>query len=133
MYAGDVSPTECFEALQNDMNAILVDVRTAPEWFFVGQPNVTRMASVSWKVFPQMAINDTFEQQIRQAGITEDHSVYFLCKTGGRSAEAAAAMTQAGFQKCYNITGGFDGDQNDQGQRGQVNGWRASSLPWSQK
>ena len=133
MYAGDLSPADCFDALENDLMAVLIDVRTPPEWYFVGQPKVTRMANISWKVFPNMMVNPDFEQQLRQAGVTEDHKIYFLCKTGGRSAEAAMAMTQAGFTQCFNVANGFDGDQNEQGQRGSVNGWKASALPWAQQ
>ncbi len=83
MYAGEVSPSDCFKALEDDLMSVMIDVRTPPEWYFVGQPKVTRMANIAWKVFPNMVVNPDFEQQMRQAGVTEDHKVYFLCKTIG--------------------------------------------------
>ena len=49
---------------------------------------------------------------------------------GGRVEQAAAA---AGFQECYNVAGGFEGDPNDQGHRGTVNGWKVDGLPWRQR
>lgn len=132
-YKADVSPRQAFEAMQSDLNAVMIDVRTAPEWIFVGQPKVARLANVSWQAFPAMAVNSDFEAQVRQAGITEEHEVYLLCRSGVRSAAAAAALTQAGFAACYNIAGGFEGDLNEDRQRGCFNGWKAEGLPWQQK
>ena len=32
-----------------------------------------------------------------------------------------------------NISYGFEGDLNLEGQRGKINGWKAEGLPWSQR
>lgn len=133
MYKADVSPRQAFEAMSSDMNAVMVDVRTAPEWMFVGQPKIARLANVSWQVFPTMAVNPDFEGEVRRAGITEEHEIYLLCRSGVRSAAAARALTQAGFENCYNIAGGFEGDLDQENQRGRHNGWKAEGLPWQQK
>jgi hypothetical protein len=45
---------------------------------------------------------------------------------------AAVAMTRAGFNKAFNIAGGFEGNLDGNGHRGNVNGWKASGLPWRQ-
>ena len=133
MYKADVSPKDCFEAMQNDMSAVMVDVRTAPEWMFVGQPKIARMASISWQVFPAMAVNEKFAEQVAEAGIQPEHQVYFLCRSGVRSAAAAAAITRAGYPNCYNIAAGFEGDIDQHGHRGSMNGWKAAGLPWQQR
>ena len=39
-YAGDISPRQAWEMLQSDPKAVLVDVRTPPEWAYVGQPDL---------------------------------------------------------------------------------------------
>ena len=39
-YAGDVTPAEAWEALSDDPAAVLVDVRTAAEWAYVGLPDL---------------------------------------------------------------------------------------------
>ena len=39
-YAGDVSPKEAWDALSGDKKAVLVDVRTIPEWAYVGVPDL---------------------------------------------------------------------------------------------
>ena len=38
----------------------------------------------------------------------------------------------AGFEKSFNIAGGFEGDVDGEGHRGNTSGWKASGLPWQQ-
>ena len=40
MHQGDISPAEAYQRLQNNPSAVLIDVRTQPEWVFVGVPAV---------------------------------------------------------------------------------------------
>lgn len=134
-YAGELTASEVYQLLSN-MGGILVDVRTIPEWQFVGTPDVSntkgQFAAISWKIYPQMTVNPDFAEQLASAGAHFETPLFFLCRTGGRSLDAAVAMTQAGYKLCYNITHGFEGDSDAQGQRGRVNGWKASNLSWKQ-
>jgi rhodanese-related sulfurtransferase len=45
---------------------------------------------------------------------------------------AAAAMTGAGYSRCFNVAGGFEGMRDDAGHRGTIDGWKAANLPWLQ-
>ena len=58
--------------------------------------------------------------------------VLFICRSGSRSNQAAIMATQNGFTDCYNILEGFEGDRDDNGQRGNASGWKAAGLPWEQ-
>ncbi len=58
--------------------------------------------------------------------------VLFICRSGGRSHNAALLATQAGYADAYNVLEGFEGDRNDEGHRNTVGGWRAAGLPWTQ-
>ena len=135
-FAGDVSPAETWAALSRDANAQLVDVRTHAEWVFSGLADLSsigkQVIAISWKFYPAMERNAEFLAQLNQA--VPDHSspLYFFCKTGGRSTDAAIAATAAGYGPCFNIAGGFEGDFNSSHQRGKVNGWKAANLPWNQ-
>lgn len=135
-YAGDVTPNETWEALRDDPSAVLVDVRTKPEWALVGQPDLGQLGKhivgVQWQIFPQMEVNDGFAAELAAAGIARDQPIYFMCRSGPRSTGAAAAMTQAGFARCYNVLDGFEGPPNEAGQRGQTAGWKADGLAWRQ-
>ena len=59
------SSLECFERLVNDPNSHLIDVRTKPEWDYVGVPDLSsinkQVTFVSWQIYPEMTINKFFE------------------------------------------------------------------------
>lgn len=135
-YAGEMSPSQAWDCLTRDADALLVDVRTPPEWAFSGEPDLSSLAKeplrLSWKFFPSYAVNENFIALLKAAGLKADAPLLFLCRTGGRSLDAATAATAAGFTHCYNITDGFEGPPNEQHQRGGLAGWRAAGLPWRQ-
>lgn len=136
MYAGDVSPEDAYAALVDDPDAVLVDVRTHPELVYVGFPDLAgigkRLVAVEWQSYPQGTQNPSFVEDLRRAGVGEDQSVYFLCRSGARSRAAAMLATAAGFTNAYNIGPGFEGVVDERGHRGTRNGWKASGLPWRQ-
>lgn len=134
-YAGEVTPLQAWEFLVANPDAVLVDVRTVPEWQFTGQPDPQgrfTLLSIGWKLYPQMNVNPEFARDLRAAGATEATPLFFICRTGGRSLDAAIAMTEAGFRHCFNVSEGFEGEANEAGHRGERFGWKASRLPWRQ-
>lgn len=139
-YAGDVDPRTAFDALAATKDAVLVDVRTAAEWSFVGIADLSAIGKdivmAEWQSFPAMTRNPAFESDVAAAlkarGASAQSPVYFLCRSGARSRAAAMAMTAMGYAGCFNITGGFEGDHDEKGHRGHVNGWKAHGLPWRQ-
>jgi rhodanese-related sulfurtransferase len=58
--------------------------------------------------------------------------VLVMCRSGARSRAAAIALTQAGFRQAINIGDGFEGDMDEDGHRGNRNGWKQADLPWRQ-
>lgn len=135
-HAGHMTSTDAWEALKNTPNAQLIDVRTQPEWVFCGAPNLSQLGKdthlISWKVYPTMEVNADFVAMVAQCVPDQSTPVYCLCKSGGRSHDAALALTQAGYQACYNIADGFEGERDAHGHRGTINGWKAAGLPWEQ-
>ena len=134
-YAGDLTPTQAWDMLQESPRAVLVDVRTQAEWSFVGVPDTSGIgrttAFVEWNTFPEGTRNHRFLDQLADAGITGEEPVVFLCRSGARSIAAAEAATAAGFGPAYNVLDGFEGATNTDGHRGDA-GWRAEGLPWKQ-
>lgn len=136
----DVSPEEAWKVLANDPAAALVDVRTAAEWTFVGTPDLGdakgSLLRVEWQTYPDMSVNPSFaetvDRALRAAGSGPEAPVFFLCRSGARSASAATAMMQAGYRRCFNVAGGFEGGRDSEGHRGTKEGWKAARLPWSQ-
>ena len=136
-YAGDVSPAEAWQILQDEPNAVLIDVRTNAEWAYVGVPDLRPVERdlhcVAWQLFPTMAVNQGFVEQVGQNGVTPEQTVLLLCRSGVRSRHAAIALTQAGYGRCLNVADGFEGPHDAAGHRGQAAGWKASGLPWFQQ
>lgn len=135
-YSGDLSPRDSWEKLKSTPEARLVDVRTQAEWQFVGLPDLSSLETqpilVSWQVFPTMAKNEAFAQQLAAQGITAETPLLFLCRSGVRSKAAAELMTSLGYQECWNISDGFEGPLDEARHRGGKAGWKADNLPWLQ-
>ena len=133
----NVPPGKTWDALQTDPKAQLVDVRTDAEWNFVGVPDLATVGKqavlLQWQVYPSMQRNSAFEDQLKQAGFTPEHHIYFLCRSGVRSLAAAEAAQAAGFPHVYNVADGFEGPPDRAGHRGVAAGWKACGLPWRQK
>ncbi len=136
-YAGDVSPKEAWDALGQDQKAVLIDVRTIPEWAYVGVPDLRSVGKkagfICWQLYPQMQVDGDFVARVEQFVADKSAPIYFICRSGARSRAAAMAITAAGYDRCYNVAGGFEGDVDGEGHRGRTNGWKASDLPWVQQ
>ena len=139
----EVSPVDAFAALKSDPNCVLVDVRTRAEWIFVGMADLSGTQNnplfLEWQAFPDMLVNANFAQDLF-AGLDgkSPSGFYFLCRSGARSLSAAHAVAfecdaRGISADCVNIIGGFEGDPDASGHRGNVNGWKAESLAWHQR
>ena len=132
-----VAPAQVWAELLRDPDAVRVGVRTDAEWNFVGLPDLTAAGKqpvlICWQVFPMMGVNPAFVEQMEDAGITPEHRVFFLCRSGVRSLSAARAAIAAGYVNSYNIADGFEGPVDPEGHRGLVAGWKAEGLPWRQR
>lgn len=135
-YAGDVSPKQAWEALGANADAVLVDVRSAAEWTFVGLPDLRGLGKqailAAWQNYPGMVPNEDFLATVQGQVPDRSAPIFFLCRSGVRSRAAAIAATAAGHAACYNIAGGFEGGLDVRGHRGTQEGWKASGLPWMQ-
>jgi rhodanese-related sulfurtransferase len=133
----NVPPAQVWQALQKDPQAQLVDVRTDAEWTYVGLTDLAAAGKqpvlIPWQIFPKMEVNTGFVEQLRQAGFTPEHHIYFLCRSGVRSLAAAQAAQAAGFPNVFNVADGFEGNPDGEGHRGRLAGWKASGLPWRQR
>jgi rhodanese-related sulfurtransferase len=134
--AQEISPNQDWTLLNEVPGTKLVDVRTIPEWLYVGVPDVQStpgtLLQISWHIFPDMRTNETFAEELQRAASPNDVLI-FVCQSGGRSLAAARAAAAAGFSRSYSLRGGFEGPVDDQGHRGSVAGWKFAGLPWNQQ
>jgi rhodanese-related sulfurtransferase len=128
-YAGAVSPAEAW-ALAASGRAVLVDVRSPEERAFVGY--VPGSVHVPWASGTALTRNPRFARELEAKLGGKDKVALLLCRSGKRSALAAAAAAQAGLVLAFGVLEGFEGDLDDRQQRGQLNGWRKHGLPWVQ-
>jgi rhodanese-related sulfurtransferase len=125
-YAGELLPQEAFAVLQQGA-ALLVDVRSKAELDMVGRvPNANH---VEWAFYPGMVANTDFAAQL-QAQVGKNQTIVFMCRTGGRSHNAAVVAEQLGYN-AYNMLEGFEGAANSANQRTLMNGWKHAGLPWT--
>ncbi|MHA1599488.1 MAG: rhodanese-like domain-containing protein [Alphaproteobacteria bacterium] len=136
-YAGDITSREAWDMLQQDTEAVLVDVRSEAEWRYVGVPDLASLDKktvfVCWQTYPNMDRNSNFLADVAASGVGPDRKVLLLCRSGVRSRDAAIALTASGYQACFNVAGGFEGAHDEGRHRGATDGWKAAGLPWWQE
>ncbi|MGI9350334.1 MAG: rhodanese-like domain-containing protein [Rhizobiaceae bacterium] len=140
-YAGDISCKDCWEMLESNPDAHLIDVRTTAEWSFVGIPVLEKLGKspilLEWQQYPSMLVNPEFvtaaATMLEAAGAKKNSRVFTLCRSGMRSIAAAESLTSAGFENAYNILDGFEGNPDEAGHRATLGGWKFEGLPWMQK
>lgn len=127
-YAGQVTPAEAHQLFEEGL-ATIVDVRTRPEWEFVG--HVEGAPLVEWRAYGARDPDPRFVEKLA-ARFAKDEPLLLLCRSGVRSREAAVAAARGGFTRVFNVLEGFEGDLDADGRRGNLGGWRRAGLPWAQ-
>jgi rhodanese-related sulfurtransferase len=128
-YSGALTPAEAHEIWRNAPGAKLVDVRTRAEWDYVGR--IPGAVEIELLTYPSNRPNPAFVSEL-EGKVDKSGPVLFICRSGGRSHNAAMIATQSGYRAAYNVLEGFEGDKDAQGHRNTVGGWRAAGLPWTQ-
>ena len=128
-YQGELTPQEAHDLLHLAPGARIVDVRTRAEWDWVGR--VPDAVEIEWNQYPGGQRNPNFIAELKRQ-VDPEALVMFLCRSGARSIAAATAATEAGYNNCFNILEGFEGDKDASGHRNTIGGWRKSGLPWIQ-
>lgn len=127
-YAGSLAPEDAWALFQAG-EAVLVDVRSNEERTFVGY--VPGSLHVAWATGTSLTRNPRFVREL-EARVSKGDTVLLLCRSGKRSALAAEAAVKAGFASVFNVLEGFEGELDEAGHRGSIDGWRVRGLPWVQ-
>jgi rhodanese-related sulfurtransferase len=136
----DVPVRATWDRLSASPNAILIDVRTRAEWSYVGLADLSALGKqpvlVEWLSFPENRVNpdflDQLSQQLEALGADQGAELFFICRSGVRSRNAAVAAAAAGYEHCHNVADGFEGALDGDRHRGLRSGWKAEGLPWVQ-
>ena len=75
---------------------------------------------------------DDWYRELDKRGVPKDAPLYFICRSGNRSRQAAMLATDAGYSRAFNIEFGFEGRLGPNRHRGTAGSWKAEGLPWVQ-
>lgn len=100
-----LSQEEWVSQLENDDNAIIIDVRTDDE---VAEGIIANAIHID------IYKGQEFVNEIEE--LDKDKNYYVYCRSGNRSGQACNIMSQMGFENAYNLQGGileWEGDLVD--------------------
>ncbi|MDD1608782.1 MAG: rhodanese-like domain-containing protein [Methylococcaceae bacterium] len=126
----NLDPQHAWDLLQQNPDAVLVDVRTKAEYTDIGHP--IGAVHIAWQEQFGSPVNPNFIAEVNKVAPDYNTPVLLLCRSGQRSLSAAKALEQSGYKTLINIINGFEGDPDNNQQRGNLNGWRFHGLPWQQ-
>ncbi len=92
----DLSQEDWVEKLNADDNAFILDVRTPKEFQEGYIPNATNI---------NIYLGQQFVSELQKLDKSKNYYVY--CRSGNRSRQTCAIMTQIGFGNAYNLEGGI--------------------------
>ncbi|MDX1468972.1 MAG: rhodanese-like domain-containing protein [Acidimicrobiia bacterium] len=86
-------PAHDWNAWVDENDAVVIDVRQPEEW---------ELGTLDGSMLIQMG-----EIPARLAEIPADRAILCVCRSGSRSARVASFLTQSGYSKVANMTGGM--------------------------
>ena len=134
-YKRNLLPKMAVDRLNENPEALLIDVRTSAEHKYVGFPENSIL--IPWFDEPDLnsdpsafckAVNNHLSDRIDILS-TE---LILICRSGFRSNEALKCLQSNGFTCVSHVASGFEGDLDENDHRGNLNGWRNDGMPWSQ-
>lgn len=141
-----LTPADAHSALQADPGIVFLDVRDPIEIAFVGYAEgtdaIVPLAVATHRFDPRrgsyaMEPNKAFIAEVERAvardGKGKTDPVFVVCRSGSRSAAAAAMLAKQGFTNVWSLVEGFEGDSNKATGARDVNGWKNAGLPWTMK
>ena len=127
----NLMPKETWALLQQQPEALFVDVRMAIEARYVGYPPGT--VNIPWFEFPAIKPDAAgFVAAVLAKSTSQTQTIVLICRSGERTIDAGIALERAGFSNVVNVLDGFEGDLDDDGHRSTEGGWRFEGLPWTQ-
>ncbi|NIR60320.1 MAG: rhodanese-like domain-containing protein [Gammaproteobacteria bacterium] len=133
-----LEPQEAHELLQQNPQALMIDVRTTMEHLMIGHPagavHVPWLDEPDWSAHPEQFVAKVRETLLGGQFCEEGDCVpvILICRSGRRSLEAGRVLLDAGLPQVYYVRGGFEGPLDESHHRSTRAGWRFHGLPWEQ-
>ena len=134
-YKRNLLPKQAFEKLTNNPNSLFVDVRSVAEHKFVGFAHNSVLIpwtdEPNWQPSPESFAQAVIDELGDRDNALETE-IILMCRSGYRSNEALKCLEASGFTQVSHVASGFEGDLDENDQRGNLNGWRHDGMPWTQ-
>jgi len=131
MAVKEIAPQQAHEVLQNDADAVYIDVRTEGE-FAAGHPEGAINIPVAFHDPARgMVMNADFVNVV-DGHFPKKKKIIVGCQAGPRSNKAAGLLQDAGYEDVSNMVGGFGGMRDPNG-RVIAPGWSSLGLPVSRE
>ena len=134
-YKRNLLPKIAVDRLQNNPQALFVDVRSKAEYKYVGYPEnsilIPWIDDPDWEPNPEV-FSDLVVQELDGRENLSDTEIILICRSGFRSNEALKCLENKGFTQVSHVASGFEGDLDENDHRGNLNGWRHDGMSWSQ-
>ena len=134
-YKRNLLPKMAVDRLNENPEAVLIDVRTSAEHKYVGFPENSIL--IPWFDEPDLnsdpsAFCKAVNNQLSDRSDILGTELILICRSGFRSNEALKCLQSNGFTCVSHVASGFEGDLDENDHRGNLNGWRNDGMPWSQ-
>ena len=134
-YKRNLLPKMAVERLQDNQQALFVDVRSKAEYKYVGFPEnsilIPWIDGPDWEPNPEV-FSDLVMEELDGRENLLNTEIILICRSGFRSNEALKCLENKGFTQVSHVASGFEGDLDENDHRGNLNGWRHDCMPWSQ-
>jgi rhodanese-related sulfurtransferase len=134
-YKRNLLPKMAVDRLNENPEAVLIDVRTSAEHKYVGFPENSIL--IPWFDEPDLnsdpsAFCKAVNNHLSDRSDILSTELILICRSGFRSNEALKCLQTNGFTCVSHVASGFEGDLDENDHRGNLNGWRNDGMPWSQ-
>ena len=134
-YKRNLLPKMAVDRLNENPDAVLIDVRTSAEYKYVGFPENSIL--IPWFDEPDLnsdpsAFCEAVNNHLSDRSDILSTELILICRSGFRSNEALKCLQSNGFTCVSHVASGFEGDLDENDHRGNLNGWRNDGMPWSQ-
>ena len=128
----EITPIQAWNILQENKEAVLLDVRSRIEYDYIGHPSVA--VHVPIKEPPAWETDENFVNNVIEVlgEAAKQTPILAMCRSGKRSEMAVNLLEAAGFVDVSNVLEGFEGELDAEKHRSSTGGWRYHGLPWVQ-
>lgn len=111
-------------------DTFIIDVRTRPEYEFVGHPDVPNgVPNIPLFFYEDWRPNENFVADVEEK-FSKDDTLLIICRSGHRAETAAWQLLKTGFASLYFIADSFEGSFDNDGHRTK-DGWKNNGLPYT--